>query len=453
MTAFLGTRAGRVLAWVAGVALVALLAVGVGRLMPSAPLLGVTVALVVLALGITAAEPAAVPLLVMPVLLVAARLGVGGLDLSISDAALLGATLLALGFAPRPFSPPMRNLLWLSALYQFATLFTVIANPYAENLIEWFHAWMLVAGALLVGWTVGRGGHARLGLSLFLAAALVLALVTIAQGALQFARGQFGPVYVWWPYGMHKNFVGTALGFGAIVAYARPEWMGWSRRWSLAAFWVMALGILFTQSRQAILALGVVLLLVALRRPGAIDGVTSEAAVRQRRSKAIVLAVVPALVLVGTLVTDQVEEGNQFNSVFQRIEWFQETLAFWAQSPWVGHGLRFWTVGRGLGYQPPNAELEVLASAGVVGLLGFLALVVGTVVILWRVDPVYGTVAVAVVLSRLVQSQLDLFWVAVQTSVPFVVAGVALGVEALERERHELRAAEALRARPAVAVP
>jgi hypothetical protein len=119
----------------------------------------------------------------------------------------------------------------------------------------------------------------------------------------------------------------------------------------------------------------------------------------------------------------------------------------------VGHGLRFWTVGRGLGYQPPNAELEVLASAGVVGLLGFLALVVGTVVILWRVDPVYGTVAVAVVLSRLVQSQLDLFWVAVQTSVPFVVAGVALGVEALERERHELRAAEALRARPAVAVP
>ncbi len=35
-----------------------------------------------------------------------------------------------------------------------------------------------------------------------------------------------------------------------------------------------------------------------------------------------------------------------------------------------------------------------------------------------------------VVLSRLVQGQLDLFWVAVQTSVPFLIVGICLGAQA-----------------------
>ncbi len=45
-----------------------------------------------------------------------------------------------------------------------ATLFTVVANPYLLNAVEWFHAWLLVAGALVVGWAVGRAGYARAGL-------------------------------------------------------------------------------------------------------------------------------------------------------------------------------------------------------------------------------------------------------------------------------------------------
>jgi len=446
MTAFLETRVGRLAVWVMGAALLVLLGLAVGRLMPTQPLLGIGVALGVLGLGITAGEPAAIPLLSIPMLLVVARVGSGGLDLSVSDAVLFLATLAALVFAHRPYSPPLRNLLWLAAVYQFATLFTVIVNPYAANVIEWFHAWMLVAGASVVGWAIGRGGHAKLGLSLFLVTALVLALLTIAHGVLQFAQGNFSPVYLTWPYGMHKNFVGTVLGFSAITAYVRPAWMGWSRRAALAAFWVMSVGLLFTQSRQAILALGVVLVVVVLRGGGE--------SIERGRSKAILLAVLPAMVLVGTLVKDQVLEGSQFNSVFQRIAWFQETLAFWEDSPWVGHGLRYWSAGQGPGYQPPNAELEVLASAGVVGLVGFLILVVGAIIVLWRLDPVYGTLGVAVLLSRVVQSQLDLFWVAVQTSVPFVVAGICLGVEALAREERRLASlASATRPAPLGAAP
>ena len=81
------------------------------------------------------------------------------------------------------------------------------------------------------------------------------------------------------------------------------------------------------------------------------------------------------------------------------------------------------------GVQPGRGFLvEVLASAGIVGLVGFLIMWIGVLVVLWHVDPRFGTLAFAIVFCRLVQAQFDLFWVAVQVSVPFVVAGIyALG--------------------------
>ena len=40
----------------------------------------------------------------------------------------------------------------------------MIANPYKANVVEWVHAGLLTIGALVVGWSIGREGHARLGL-------------------------------------------------------------------------------------------------------------------------------------------------------------------------------------------------------------------------------------------------------------------------------------------------
>ena len=53
----------------------------------------------------------------------------------------------------------------------------------------------------------------------------------------------------------------------------------------------------------------------------------------------------------------------------------------------------------------------------------------GGLVVLLRMNPRYGTLAVAALGSRLVQSQFDLFWVSVQVSVPFVLVGICLGAE------------------------
>ena len=408
-----------------GAVVLVALALGVGYVAPDRPTIALGVTAAVLLLGITAAEPAAIALAAMPVLIISHRLDVGIADLSYSDAALIVAVVASLVFAPRPFSPALRNLLWLNALYQFATLFTVLVNPYRANVVEWFHAWALVSGALIVGWTAGRRGHGRFALNLLLFACLALAGITIAQGAWQWAHGDLSPVYVSWPYGMHKNFVGTVLGFAAICAYARPRWLGWTTAHSFTAFAVYSLGLLFTQSRQAIVALGVALLVVAFR-----------AGLQRRRWTITLLGVVPALVLVATLVRDQIESGNQFNSVFQRATWFGETVAVWLDSPWVGQGLRFWYTGRtAVAFQPPNAELEVLASAGVVGLIAFAVWAIGSLRVLWSLPVQYGTVAFAVVLSRFIQSQFDLFWVAGQVSIPFVVAGLAVG--ALSHDQQE----------------
>jgi polysaccharide biosynthesis protein PslJ len=414
----------RVVMWlaVATLAVVAVvLVLATGGLSVTRPLYALVLAVVVLAFGLTLMDSAIVPLAMLLPLLVVLRLSVGGADLSVSDFALFVAFWPAVVFAPRPYSEALRSLLWLTVVYQAATFLTVVANPYAANAVEWVHAWFLTGGALVVGWSIGRGGHARVGLTLLLLGALVIAVSTIVQGLVQYAGGDFAAVYPSFPFAMHKNFAGCVLGIAAITAYTRPVWVGWSRAFALSAFWVCAAGIVLTQSRQALVALGVGLVVVSLRTDP-----------DRRRSKLILLAVAPALGAVAVLVKNQVETGNEFNSVSQRLNWFADSVKVWEHNYLFGVGLRWWYTDRfPVQFQPPNAEAEVLSSAGLVGLVAFLVLMLGALRVLWRVDAAYGVLASVVVLSRLVQGQLDLFWVGIQVSVPFVIAGVCLGAKAL----------------------
>jgi hypothetical protein len=394
--------------------------VGVGLLVPSHPRLAVVGAVGVLALGIASISPSFIPLLCVPVLILVARVSIGGVQLSVSDVALATATLPALAFGQRPYSTSMRTLLWLNAGYQFATLFTVVNNPYTANAVEWVHAWFLISGALVVGWTVGRHGAGRLGLTLLMGSIVLLALVTLVQATRQYLSGDFSEVYVTWPYDMHKNFVGGICAIGATIAYVRPVWTRWSSRVALPVFGFLVAAILVTQSRQALIGLVASLVVVVLRTRS-----------DRRRSKLVLLLAVPALVGVTLMVRDQVRSGNRFNSVFQRLNWFQDSLTVWGTDPWFGAGLRWWYTDRfTVRFQPPNAEIEVLTTAGVVGLAAFLVMVVGSLVVLGRMDPLYGTLALAVLICRLAQTQFDLYWVTSQASIPLVVVGICLGTQA-----------------------
>lgn len=420
-----GRRAGQVgvRAVVAVVVLVVLAAIG--WLVPMYSPFALAGAVLVLLIGLTAHEPAAIPLAAMPAMVVVQRIGGESVNLTFSDFALFIAFWCALFFARRPFSRPMRTLLWLSAIYQAATLFTVVANPYRQNTVEWFHAWLSVGGALVVGWAIGRAGRARTGLTLFLLACVGIAVLTCIDAGQQLADGASGPVYLEWPFLMHKNFIGCVLAFAALLAYARPDWLGWPRVLSLTTFWLFVLAIVGSQARQALVGLSVGVLVVAMRpSPG------------RHRSKLILLAVVPGLYFVGAAIQDQLESTDLFNSAHQRLTWYQQAIEIWQENPVVGVGLRWWTAGRTeYTFQPPNAELEVMSSAGLVGLIAFLVLMGGALVVLWRLDRRFGTLAFAILLTRLVQSQFDLFWSAIVVSVPFVLIGICLGAQALAAEQ------------------
>ena len=381
------------------------------------PVLALGVAAAVLLVGLTLRMPMALPVLGMPLLLLVNR--VGG-ALSVSDFVLFAAFWPALLFCRRPLTRPMRNVLWASAFYQATVLFTVIANPYAANAVEWLHEWLLVGGALLVGWAVGAAGHARLALGLYIGGSVVVALAALAQFAVNLASGNTGPVYLNEPLLMHKNYIGCVLAFAAIIVYARPRWLRWNDLVCLGLFGLFLAGILVAQSRQALIGLAVAIAVVALRPDP-----------HRHRSKIVLLAIAGAAVVIGTLVQDQLESGNQYNSAYQRLIWFRQSLLIWQEYPWFGAGLRWWYTDRfEENFQPPNAEFEMLSSGGVVGLVGFLVMFLAILVILWRVDSRYGTLAFVLVLMRLVQGQFDLFWVAAQVSIPFVIAGICLGAQA-----------------------
>lgn len=403
------------------------------------PMLAIVISVFIVGAAVTGSKPLAIALLSMPLLLIPQRIGIGGGDLSVSDAALAAAFGAAVLLGQRPYSAPLRALLWINLFYQFTTLFTVIVNPYMENTVEWFHAWLLVSGALIVGWAIGAGGYARLALSLIVVTACIIAALTILQGALQFASGNLGPAYPVWPFEMHKNFVGTVLAFGAIVAYLNPSWVGWTKTHASFAFWLMVVGLLLAQSRQALLGLMAAVIVAVLRRS------------TTRRSRLVLLLLIPAAWLIVTMVVEQLGSANRHNSVLQRLDWFKEVYAYWLESPVFGHGLRYWYQPGAPPYQPPQAEMEMLASAGVFGLVGFLVMWLGVLVVLWRIDPRYGTLAVTVLLCRFVQGQFDLFWIAAQVSIPFVIAGICLG--AMAREEREGDAALLATARPDAAAP
>ncbi|KRC42508.1 O-antigen ligase [Oerskovia sp. Root22] len=416
-------------AWAAGSVAVAAVLVGVGFLVPGYSAIAVAVAAFVLVVGMTIYEPAALPILAMPAMVVVERVGGDAVNLSLSDFALFGAFWFALFFAQRPLSRPMRSLLWLSALYQVATLFTVIANPYTANTVEWFHAWLSVGGALLVGWAVGRAGRARLGLTLFMIPCLAIAALTCVTALQQLAAGNTGPVYLEIPFAMHKNFIGCVLGSAALLAYARPWWVGWPKMFAFPAFWLCGLGVLASQSRQALIGLAIGVVLITLRSDP-----------DRKRSKLILLAAIPAVYFVWTAVQEQLASKDQFNSAYQRLTWYEQAIDVWERSPWVGVGLRWWVANRTeYTFQPPNAELEVLTSAGIVGVVAFLVLFFGSLVVLWRMNPRFGTLAFSVLLMRFIQGQFDLFWVSVQVSVPFLIVGVCVGADAYAESRRAAR--------------
>jgi hypothetical protein len=401
------------------------LALLVGYTLPRQPVVVLGGVAVILAAVAGLAQPILFPLLVMPLIVVGARVGGGGLDLPLATLVLGLGFWPALLFGSRPFSPALRRMLWLNALYQAATLFTLVANPFVANFVDWFHSWLIVSGALVTGWAVGRAGAGALGIRLFLGAVVVIAAVGVGEGLFRYAQGNFAALFPSLPFPMHKNFFGTLVCFGALIFFARPTWLQIGKRVAVSGFLICVAAMGVSQSRQAIVALAVGLVVIAVKGRG-----------ERRRAWLGALIGIPALYFVATLVREQIQSGNQHNSFFQRLTWYGESIDKWRESPLFGNGLRYWTTPQHPGaFQPPQVFFEVLATAGIVGLLGFLVMAAGFITVLWRLPGLTGSLALALVLARLAQGQLDIFWLAPTTAIPFLLTGVCLGVLGHEQAR------------------
>lgn len=390
-----------------------------GVLAGSHALVALAVGGILLLVGILLIDIRFFPILAIPCTLLVLRAG-GGSGLSMSDFVLFLGTLCALTVVRVKESPELRRLLWLLAFYQATTLLTVVYNPYRANVIEWIHEAFLVGGSLIVGWVVARSGRTKPAVTTYVLGSCFIA----AWACLQTLTHHLQPAYL--PGGMQKNYIGDMLAFAVLLLYARPAWFGWKgTRWPRFAIVVCLLGILATQSKQAMIscALGVVFMVVRDRS-------------LRRRSRAILIGLLPAVVIAYEVVSREVTSHNRFNSVYTRLSWFSDGISIWHTSPLVGVGLRWWYTDRfAVAFQPPNGVIEMLSSAGVLGVIGFLALMVGSIAILWRVPRPAGTLAVGILLTRFLQGELDLFWVGAQGSLPWLVAGLALGAVARQYAR------------------
>ena len=367
-------------------------------------------------MGVSFVSLQTVSMLAIPATLLVIR--VGG-TLSASDLVLFVATIASLLLLRAQEAPQLRLVLWGAVVYQASILLTVVYNPYSANAIEWIHEAFLIAGGFIVGYVVGQTSQARNALSAY----MTLACVIAAWACLYSVSHHFQPANL--PLSMQKNFVGNTLCFVVVIAYCRPDFLGWTRSFTSAVLSISLLGMLASQSRAAMIATACAIAFVLLRNLHL-----------GRRSRLVILALAPMLFIAYSVTRNQLLSGNKFDSAHQRLTWFQDSLMIWHKSPWLGVGLRWWYTNRfENGFQPPNMEFEMLTCAGVVGLAGLVILLITMYQVCRRLDPRFGTLAVAILIARVVQGELDLFWVGAVGGFPFLICGLCIGAAALDQRR------------------
>jgi hypothetical protein len=410
---------------VAGVTAVAAVAVGLGLAAAGLGPWSLAGAAVILLIGLAAVDLALIPVLAMPATLATMR--AGGV-LSFADLVLAAASVAALIKLRGRGGVALQPLIWAGLAYLVVILPTLILNRFSANYIEWAHELFLVIGSLVVGFVIAREGRAKAAFGLY---GLACSAIGVAAGVIALqsfaSTGAFQAVYLG---DLHKNTIGGMLAAALVIAYARPRWLDWPGWFSNLVLLCSGIGVAASQSRQGMVGALVGVFIVSLRSP----------AIGRWARRAIWAAGVPIVFLVWQQVSSQLASGNQFNSAYQRLAWYAQSIDVWHSSPIFGVGLRWWyTSTFGVSFQPPNAELEVLTCVGVVGLLGFFAMFAGSSWVLLRIDPMYGTVGAAVVLARFTQAQFDLYWVAGQASLLWIVAGACIGAMVRDAaERPEL---------------
>jgi len=396
-----------VLPWAAVAAVATVVGVSVGVNLAA----GVAVALVVFAFGIFVADPILVVVVVLPGAILIQRVGGSSTNLSVADLlAFVGACICLLHIRWREaihLQRFLRGIVW----YQAVLVLVVLDHPFRGDIVEWFHRFSYLAGSAMVGWVIARHGRARQALRLYLWGACLLAVLALEHAvALGFQPAQWG-VY-------QKNAVGAVMWVAVVIAQLNPPWVGIRKGESRFVAALCLLGLLASQSRQSAILLVLALATAAL--------LNSEV---RGRWKVLVFIAVPTLALVYESFALAFRNNPQFNSVAIRFSQIDAAIRVWHQSPWLGLGMRFYNLPQYLSVTaPPNSLVDNLASTGVIGSVAFVVLVVVTMRAMAGLPRIYGVLGLVVLLAHYVDGMFDIFWIGALTIVPFIVAGISLGM-------------------------
>ena len=309
--------------------------------------------------------------------------------------------------------------------FQAVLILVVIAHPFRDNIVEWFHRWSYVGGSVLVGWVIATSGRTKQAFRLFLAGSSILALIAMEHAVTaHFQPAQWG-VY-------QKNGIGAIMWIAIVVAQINPPWTGIGRTEARVNKYLCIGGLLASQSRQSVILLILAIGLAVLepRAPRQVQALDAG-----RRSRSIV-----ALYFSFTIAA---RNNPQFNSVTTRVDQISAAIHVWHLSPILGEGMRFYNLPQFITVTaPPNVFIDNLASTGIVGSLAFLFMVCVTVRTMFRLPYALGTLGLVILVFHYVDGLFDIFWIGRSTIAPFIIAGISLGMADMDRVRRGIGASE-----------
>ncbi len=394
-------------AWIA----TAVVAGAVGLVAVGNKKIGLVLAGLVFVFGIFVADPLLLVVLALPGSLLIQRVGGNAANLSTADLLVAVAGVVALFHVRWNEAPSlrrfMRGIVWMQAVL----ILVVIAHPFRDDIIEWFHRWSYLAGSVLAGWVIARYGRQRQAFRLFLAGSSILALIAMEHAlSSHFQPAQWG-VY-------QKNGIGAIMWIAVVVAQLNPPWTGVGKTEARVNKYLCIGGLLASQSRQSIILLLMAIALAALLNPDS-----------RRQAKVALLAAIPVVVALYYSFSINARINPRFNSVSTRVDQLSAALHVWHLSPILGEGMRFYNLPQYLTVTaPPNVLIDNLASTGIIGSLAFLFLVCVTVRTLFKLPNTFGTLGLVILVGHYVDGLFDIFWIGASTIAPFVIAGISLGM-------------------------
>jgi hypothetical protein len=301
----------------------------------------------------------------------------------------------------------MVGVVWLQAVL----ILVVVAHPFRDDVIEWFHRWSYIGGSVLVGWVIAANGRTRQAIRLFLAGSAILAVITMEHAvSLHFQPAQWG-VY-------QKNGIGAIMWIAAFVAQINPPWVGIRRNEARIYKYLCVGGLLASQSRQSIILLILAVALSVFLNPEL-----------RRRSRLMMVAAIPVAVALYYSFTINARNNPRFNSVSVRVDQLTAAMHVWRLSPLLGEGLRFYNLPQFITVTaPPNVFVDNLASTGIIGSLAFLFFAFVTLRTMFRLPYVYGTLGLVVLLGHYVDGLFDIFWIGASSIGPLIIAGISIGI-------------------------